>query len=58
MMEVEAGIEREDLVECLIYNSFIARIKMQDFESVNALLFFYFAAAARIVATDVSVVAL
>jgi hypothetical protein len=40
MRKVETGIEREDLVECLIDDSFIARIKMQDFESVNALLFF------------------
>ena len=39
MRKVKAGIEREDLVECLIDNSFIARIKMQNFESVNALLF-------------------
>ena len=40
MRKVEAGIERKDLVERLIYNIFIARIKMQNLESVNALLFF------------------
>ena len=40
MRKDKAVVEREDLVECLIHNSFIARIKVQDFESIDVLLFF------------------